>query len=271
MRPLAINLAILFGTRLVVTNFTTVFFPWLSNFMNKKKALEECKHLSFTPAEHQRHLLPDEAVLDSIERYSDVAIQYGYMVLFATALPIACAVSAIQCILKARIDAWLMIRYKQRPMPMSASSMGTWYSILKVLSTVAVITNAGLICFTMTVFYDVGTADINADLSFMERIWIFIGFQWVFFTLQTLIDSFVPDVSEAARIQLKRQAFVVSKLILKVPDADSSASEELKVDSSIGKKQKYKSEIYPTLRDAQSDSNKSFEIDMTMTCCPPSV
>lgn len=265
MRPLAINLAILFGNRLVVTNFLNVFIPWYFNSDTKKKAFKTCGHLSFTPAEEQRNLLPDEAVLDSIARYSDVAIQYGYMVLFATALPIACAVSIIECICKARIDAWLMIRYKQRPMPMSASSMGTWYSIFKILSTVAVITNAGLICFTMTVFYDTASDEINADLSFMSRIWIFIGFQWVFFTLQSLIDGFVPDQSEAARIQLKRQAFVVSKLVLKVPDADSSASEELKEDSAIEKKHKYKSEIYPTKRDAQSDSNKSFEIEMA--CC----
>lgn len=44
-----------------------------------------------------------------------------------------------------------------------------------MLSVAAVLTNAGLITFTMTVFN---------DYSSSVRFWIFIAFQWVCFSLQ---------------------------------------------------------------------------------------
>jgi hypothetical protein len=212
MKPLSINVAIIFGTRLTVTNFLNVFIPWYTHSDAKKAALKETGLTTLSPAETQSLLLPDDPILDMVTRYSDVAVQYGYMTLFATSLPIACAVSSLQCILQARAEAWLMIRFKQRPLPMTEANIGSWLIVFRVLSTLSVITNGALVCFTMNVLV------VYAELSYVERLWLFIGFQWSFFTIQSLIDTFVPDEPTSTKLQEKRRKFLVSKLISKIPD-----------------------------------------------------
>jgi len=46
-------------------------------------------------------------------------------------------------------------QFYQRPAPGGAQDIGTWLTIFQFLSVAAVITNAGLICFTMDVMWDV--------------------------------------------------------------------------------------------------------------------
>ena len=41
------------------------------------------------------------------------------------------------------------MQFYQRPVPVGAEDIGTWLSIFQCLSVAAVITNGGLVCFTM--------------------------------------------------------------------------------------------------------------------------
>ena len=89
MEPMAINLAIIFGTRLLLNNFLDVLLPYIS-YRNKYKAeTKGVENAMLTPAEKEFMLLPYHSILESISAYADTAIQYGYTILFITALPIA--------------------------------------------------------------------------------------------------------------------------------------------------------------------------------------
>lgn len=46
------------------------------------------------------------------------------------------------------------LQFYQRPIPASVQDLGTWESIFQLITVAAVITNAGLVCYTMTVFSD---------------------------------------------------------------------------------------------------------------------
>ena len=89
MEPLAINLAIIFGTRLFLNNLLDVVLPYIS-YRNKLKVdTSGVEEVRLTPAEEDFMLLPYDSLLESINAYADTAIQYGYALLFITALPIA--------------------------------------------------------------------------------------------------------------------------------------------------------------------------------------
>ena len=77
------------------------------------------------------------------------------------------------------------------------------------MSVAAVLTNAGLITFTMSTFNSHSTS---------TRFWIFVAFQWACFALQYIIMEAIPDVPEEIEIQLQREEFIVRKLIDKVGD-----------------------------------------------------
>lgn len=100
----------------------------------------------------------------------------------------------------------------QRPVPAGAQDIGTWMSIFQAISVFSVITNAGLICFTMDV--------LNGQASPQGRVAIFIGFQWTLIFLQFVVQLVVPDEPEEVEIQKARMEFITSKLIARVPDED---------------------------------------------------
>lgn len=136
------------------------------------------------------------------------------MVLFTTALPIASFCSLVECHVGSRAEAWLLLRMKQRAMPLGADDIGTWMSVFQILSMIAVATNAGLIVFTMDVL------DYFIEFSMPGKLWIFIGFQWFFLVIQQVIQKLIPDVTDSAIMQAARNAFIVSKILDKVADDD---------------------------------------------------
>lgn len=155
MEPLATNLAIIFGTRLIVKNLTDLFIPWY-NAINKRKT--ETKGVAegntLTPAEEDYVLMTYNSTIEGISNYADLAIQFGFAVLFVTALPIASFLSLISNYVKAKAVGWKLTKLYQRPIPLGAQDIGTWQSIFHIVSMAAVVTNAGLVCFTMDVLND---------------------------------------------------------------------------------------------------------------------
>jgi len=68
--------------------------------------------------------------------------------------------------------------------PTGAQDIGTWEIILQITAVIAVITNAGVLCFTMNVLHTNGTT----------AIWIFVIFQYAIFCTMGLFAFFVDDV-----------------------------------------------------------------------------
>jgi hypothetical protein len=107
MYPLSVNLAIIFGVRLTVTNFLDIFIPYM-NYKQKIKretaGVEDVTRL--TPAEHDYMLMDYDGMMNGIECYADTAIQYGFSVLFVTALPCAAFFSLVSNYLKSKLNLW---------------------------------------------------------------------------------------------------------------------------------------------------------------------
>ena len=220
MRPLSLNLFIIFASRLTIGNIQEVLIPYVMPYFTNK---DETKELS--PAEHQITLTAYDPVQDSVSKFGDIAIQFGYMIIFITALPIACFVSGIIAVLRIQADGWVLLNLTQRPIPTGVQDIGKWQDILAIISTVAVTTNAGLICFTM---------DTLDGFTMIARLWIFIGFQWVVIGLQGLLSAAVSPVSQPIVTQMKRSKFIISKLIDKVHDEIDNDDD----DSVFGKAKK---------------------------------
>jgi Calcium-activated chloride channel len=74
-----------------------------------------------------------------------------------------------------------VLQFYQRPLPEKAEDIGAWQSIFNIMSVIAVCTNAALICFTMDVLV------VNKiALTYVGKLWIFIGFQWTIISIQFL-------------------------------------------------------------------------------------
>lgn len=141
--------------------------------------------------------------------FVDIALQFGYNTLFASALPISSLIILVSHFIDVRGKAWKLLNLYQRPRPMLAEDIGAWQTIFTLLNIAAVIVNAALSVFSMYTFNGLET---------QARYWIFIGFQWSCFSLQALLMAAIPDVPESVEIQIERAAFLVDKFVDLVPD-----------------------------------------------------
>lgn len=225
MQPLSINLAIIFGSRLTFTNLLDIAVPWYMHKQKIKKessGLDEVAKANATPAEQEYYLMQYRPMVEGLQVYADTAVQYGFTLLFITALPCASFFSLVNNYVKVKFTAWKLCGLYQRPIPRGAQDIGTWQTILTIISVASVITNAGLICFTMDVLW---------GFSLQGRVWIFVGFQWVLIAAQFIAQAIVPDVPQGVIIQRQRTEFYNEKVINKVTDEDYDEVDELEEDS----------------------------------------
>ena len=65
-----------------------------------------------------------------MEDYLELMITYGYLTLFAAALPIAPVLALLTVWLEGKVDAYKYTRLIQKPFPAKASNIGLWEQIL---------------------------------------------------------------------------------------------------------------------------------------------
>lgn len=125
MSTLTINLAIIFGSRLISGNLLELLLPYLSyQYKYRKEMLLYSGKI--TRPEKEFLLDKYDTMSSSLEDYAEVAIQFGYTALFVTALPIAALFALVSNIVEIRGDGWKLFNLHQRPFPKGGQDIGTW-------------------------------------------------------------------------------------------------------------------------------------------------
>lgn len=224
MIPLATNVLIILGTALVLNTFLGILLPWMAWKGRKKEEtkIEDSDDFipeeKLTPAEKEYLLMEYDTMTNSIADYADTAIQYGYLTLFVSALPIAPFFTVIINNIKMKLSTYKLTYYYQRPLLIGAQDIGTWQTIYATMSVIAVVTNAGILCFTM-----------NLEMfnnNYTKSIWYFIYFQWALISFQAFLGAYISDKTEDVEVQEERLDFITGKLINFIPDENYEPEEE---------------------------------------------
>jgi len=168
-----------------------------------------------SPLEFAFYLKDYETPFDD---YLELALQFGYVTLFVAAFPIAPLLAFINNIIEVKVDSYKVALLSRRPALEEAADIGTWGKIFEILGFVAVLSNAGVILYSSNII------DVEDDV----RVWLFLIFIVVVYTMKIVIDFLIPDVPQAVTIQLQRQAFLIEKIFELKPDDDSLSEEEKK-------------------------------------------
>lgn len=75
-------------------------------------------------------------------------LQYGFVVLFATAFPLAPLFALLNNVFEIRGDAKKFIQFYQRPVGDRINNIGVWLGIIQVVSMLSLLTNACIIAFS---------------------------------------------------------------------------------------------------------------------------
>jgi len=213
MYDVAYSLAIIFGTRVVMSQITNVLIPRMKAKKRMKAELAGTEGKVLSQPETEYVLEPYDAMMGVLGDYAELSIQFGYVTLFVVAFPLAPLLAWLANYIEIGSDGQKLLYEHQRAMPTGNQDIGTWQAIFGMLSSIAVVTNAALVAFTTGMLAGRGW-------STTEELWAFVLAQYAVFGMMALFSYVVEDVPEPVTTQIARSEFIISKVIDKVPDED---------------------------------------------------
>jgi anoctamin-10/anoctamin-7 len=217
MEELKSTLGMLFITNIVVVTLTRLGVPLAQQYVSKRSNFvgadgQPLVEDAIPEVERDFTLGDFDDLLGTFDKYSVDAVTYGYLTMFITAYPLASLMVLIQNFINIRVDAFCMCNLFRRPVARQAQDTGSWQKVYEFLGFAAVVVNSALVAFT-------GTYCIEYKPE--TRVWVFIGMCVLLMTAKYAAMSFVDDVPKEVVIQLKRQDFIISKVINEIPDDNS--------------------------------------------------
>ncbi|XP_064619768.1 anoctamin-8-like isoform X2 [Lineus longissimus] len=82
---------------------------------------------------------------DTFEDYLEMFIQFGYVILFSSAFPLAALCALLNNIIEIRSDAFKLCMTFQRPFGQRVENIGIWQDMLELMGVIAVIVNCALV------------------------------------------------------------------------------------------------------------------------------
>ncbi|XP_006462231.1 hypothetical protein AGABI2DRAFT_206493 [Agaricus bisporus var. bisporus H97] len=156
-------------TNQVINSFTEVGLPYIMRYVtafrhrHDKNATKpgspsgEPKKRVVFEDEKERGGMEERVFLDHVREevalpeydlfadYSEMVIQFGYVVLWSTIWPLAGVMAFINNIVELRGDAFKMTVHHRRPIPTRADSIGPWLEALSFLAWLGALTNSALV------------------------------------------------------------------------------------------------------------------------------
>lgn len=148
------------------------------------------------------------------EDYLELVIQYGYVTMFAAAFPMGATINLIFLFFERRSDSYKIERLCRRPLSLSASDIGIWDDIMKILSYTSVFTNLFLFAFASSHAEKLSakTHDCQASYYFISIEHVLIAI--IYLSRQLLSDKpkWVRDFLARAEAKERKQLVLTNAL-----------------------------------------------------------
>ncbi|PIO60252.1 hypothetical protein TELCIR_18255 [Teladorsagia circumcincta] len=125
--------------------------------------------------------------------------QFGYVLLFSPAFPLAAFCAVVNNVIEIRVDAFKLCNTVQRPFGRQVKDIGAWQKAMELLGMVGVMVNCALIGQSGLV------QRIWPDLSWGGQILIVVVLEHIILASKIFIDLAVPDVPYWIRIETAKQ------------------------------------------------------------------
>ncbi|WKY03920.1 hypothetical protein Q1695_005136 [Nippostrongylus brasiliensis] len=134
-----------------------------------------------------------------LDDYLEMFIQFGYVLLFSPAFPLAAVCAVINNVIEIRVDAFKLCNTVQRPFGRQVKDIGAWQKAMELLGMLGVMVNCALIGQSGLV------QRIWPGLSWGGQILIVVVLEHVILASKIIIDLAVPDVPHWIRIETAKQ------------------------------------------------------------------
>eukprot|EP00282_Hemiselmis_andersenii_P037798 CAMPEP_0169443350 /NCGR_PEP_ID=MMETSP1042-20121227/9308_1 /TAXON_ID=464988 /ORGANISM="Hemiselmis andersenii, Strain CCMP1180" /LENGTH=683 /DNA_ID=CAMNT_0009554571 /DNA_START=182 /DNA_END=2229 /DNA_ORIENTATION=+ len=213
MPELTVTLACVFAVQMTVVQTIEVGVPvlkakhreWAEEQEMRKKMGENAVIVPMSEEEKQSKMEPYDGVF---EEYQEMVIQFGYVTLFAAAFPLTAALALLNNCIEIRTDAYKLLQATQRPKHRSCADIGTWGSILDIITTAAILTNCALVGFTSH-----GLFFYLPDLTPVERVWVTVMIEHALLLFKVVLETILTEAPAEAVSAYERRCFLRDKVL----------------------------------------------------------
>jgi hypothetical protein len=131
--------------------------------------------------------------------FNTLLIQYGYVVLFAPAFPLAAFLALMSNVIEDYSNGFKLLFSVRRPRYSGAADIGSWFSLFAIISHLAVFTNAAIIVFTSTQM-----SRVMPGSTLFAQFAVVMAVEHVILMLKWAIARFTPEAPEWVRIRVAR-------------------------------------------------------------------
>mmetsp|Transcript_11500 Transcript_11500/g.34626 ORF Transcript_11500/g.34626 Transcript_11500/m.34626 type:complete len:837 (-) Transcript_11500:25-2535(-) len=216
------QLAIIFCVRILARNLIDVVVPSLVILRRERREQDlgdEYENPTDPGAMRKRQTSPTEEqfrkehyhhLFGTFNDYSEIVIQFGYTTLFAVAFPLAPLFAYVNSFVGLRTDAFKICHNMRRPWPTGCATIGSWLTVLDIVSYTATVTNALLVTFT---------GGFLANRTLFVRFLFFLLYEFVLLGVKIIYLLLRDDVPFEVELQVKRARFLTRKIVADEPDA----------------------------------------------------
>uniref|UniRef100_A0A183TYK2 Anoctamin n=1 Tax=Toxocara canis TaxID=6265 RepID=A0A183TYK2_TOXCA len=151
-----------------------------------------------------------------LDDYLEMFIQFGYVLLFSPAFPLAALCALANNLIEIRVDAFKLCNTVQRPFGRRVRDIGAWQKAMEIMGIAGVIVNCALIGHSGLV------QRIWPGLSWGGQVLICVLLEHVVLAAKYFIDIIIPDIPHWIRIEtakvehFRREAFKNETKLLSV-------------------------------------------------------
>ncbi|XP_065190944.1 anoctamin-8-like isoform X2 [Sycon ciliatum] len=146
---------------------------------------------------------------DTVDDYMEMWIQFGYVVLFSGAFPLAGLLAFANNLLEMRTDSFKLCFSLQRPFAQDARDIGIWQLAFEILGYVAVAVN----CAMLLVFG--GFDQWLPGFTLIQIMVILVVVEHIFLAIKVAIMIVIPDVPLWVTMELARTHHVQQEALLR--------------------------------------------------------
>ncbi|XP_071509336.1 anoctamin-8-like [Diadema antillarum] len=167
---------------------------------------------------------------DTFDDYLEMLIQFGYVILFSSAFPMAGMCALINNIIEIRSDAFKLCSSMHRPFGQRVENIGSWQQALEVMGILGVIVN----CALLGTFGQVGRA--FPSLTPFGVLMFVVVLEHVILAVKMAISMGIPDIPYWVSIEMAKLEYNRREALKKMELAALHCAKEGKAkESSTGK------------------------------------
>ncbi|XP_059479643.1 anoctamin-8 isoform X1 [Neocloeon triangulifer] len=137
----------------------------------------------------------------TFEDHLEMFIQFGYVVLFSSAFPMAGLCAMLNNLIEIRTDAFKLCFIFQRPFGQRVSNIGTWQDAMEVMGIIAVLVNCALIGLSGQVHR------MFPEMSTTQTILLIVILEHIMLSLRFIISYAIPDLPSWVATEMAKAEF----------------------------------------------------------------